>query len=130
VQVPSGVTPFNLHTSMILRSFNSYLKHLTAEVRKHGRQAIEMVDDAPALLTGFRSPDGFWQIGLNTLKEEFSKGRPWRENTLVVETYKKLGGTCPLQAMTRVPPPEEFARLYATRVRGAIVEGERLGSMH
>ncbi len=115
---------------MIVQTFDSFLKHLTAEVRRHGREAIKDAEDPGALLVGFKSPTGIWQIGLDVLKEEFSKGRPWRENTSVMETYKKLGGKTPIQAMTRVPPPDEFAKLYSFSVRKAMAEGERLRGMH
>lgn len=115
---------------MVVRSFESYLRHLTAEVRKHGRAAIQDADDPGALRLGFKSPTGIWQIGLNVVKAEFSKGQPWRENTSLIENYKKLGGKAGLSAMTQVPPAEEFARLYQGRLRAAIAEGERLRAMH
>jgi hypothetical protein len=44
--------------------------------------------------------------------------------------FKELGGKTPLQAMTRVPPPDEFAQLYSVSIKKAIAEGERLRAMH
>lgn len=105
-------------------SLDEYLAALKAQVAAHGKGQLEAFDQLHCLTVGFKSPSGTWSLPLGALKRAFQTDT-WRRNTELENTYRRMGGTTPLQTMTRTPPREELVSSYLKRVREAIEDGEK-----
>ena len=111
---------------VICTNFESYLKHLTIEVRKFGLATISPLSLSKEFRLGFKSPDIECLIGIRYLSAAASRGKPWRENKELIDIYKSCGGKTPLVAWTQRPSNAECVEFYKLKVAQAISKGERL----
>ncbi len=112
-------------TITVVKTFTEYLEALTAQVAKHGADAITDADERARLMFGFVTPEGHWGIRLGTVKGHYDTGE-WREDTDLVECYKAAGGTAPITAITRLPPRELLIAFYKRDLLRALLKGRDL----